>query len=121
MKPTTVTPAPRMCRLGYIAAAEEADRRMKAREHQHQCRRCMKWYWPSFEPRDGHEEQFGHKPEPAGFEVNHFGNLVRARRWKRPCVDCDAAQADWNATIAESDRIVAHAKAGLLSTSKGQS
>ena len=90
-----------ICSTGYMEAAEEAVRRARNGEHQHQCARCMKWYWPE------HKAEHWHEPRPSGTEVNHFGHLVRARRWKRPCVDCPAAHGDYEEMVATSNRIVA--------------
>ena len=35
----------RLCRIGYIADMEDAQRRMKRGEKQRLCKKCLRWVW----------------------------------------------------------------------------
>ena len=68
----------RVCAMSYVEAAMEADSRLKAGEHQHECARCGRWYWPLH--RDEHE----HAPTPA---AGRPAPNIRARK-RAACDDC---------------------------------
>jgi hypothetical protein len=88
-------PDPVICRIGYVEEAMEADRRMRAGEHQHQCRHCSKWYWPLHKYEHGQN----HDPAPSGEEVGENGvHKVRVR--KHPCPDCQEAQEQYAMLVA---------------------
>lgn len=97
-----------VCEISYISEAEEADRRHRAGEHQHQCRDCFQWYWPLHKGDKHPYSGARHEPRPSGVEVNHFGNLHRTRTRKHPCPDCPAAQAEWDRMVERSDATVAN-------------
>ena len=96
-----------VCEISYVSDAEEADRRHRAGEHQHQCRDCFQWYWALHKDDKHPYSGARHEPRPMGVEVNHFGNLHRARTRKHPCPDCAEAQADYERMVARSDATVA--------------
>ena len=93
----------RICTIGYVADAEEADRRMRRGEHQHCCRHCSRGYWPMHKE----EHRLEHEPEPSGVEVTSRGTIRKVRARKRPCIDCPEAEAQWDRDLAASVRVVA--------------
>lgn len=35
----------RICLISYVEKALDAERRLRKGERQHQCRKCLRWWW----------------------------------------------------------------------------